>query len=400
LADIFISYAHGDVATAGRFAESFEREGFSVWWDASLRSGDTFDATIEAALRSAKVVVVLWSANSVQSRWVRAEATLADRNKTLMPVMIELCERPIIFELTHAADLSHWNGDPNDAVWRSYLSGLRRFIEAGGPSPGSTAENRQPITRVKETAATIGSPERLPSIAVLPFANLSGDKEQEYFSDGLAEDIINALAQISGLRVIARTSAFAFKGQNTDIRRIAETLGVASILEGSVRRSGNRIRVTAQLITATDGSHQWSERYDREVADVFAVQDEISAAISKALQVRLSQQPAARGQGALYAAACRLRSSAEGPAFSLEDHGRIHRTGPAFLPAGHRARPAIRAGSCPLCRLSIRSSSGEFVAPARGSAGHPYSGPKSTGTGRIFRGCTRALVHTCGNPRL
>jgi len=296
LADIFISYAHGDVATAGRFAESFEREGFSVWWDASLRSGDTFDATIEAALRSAKVVVVLWSANSVQSRWVRAEATLADRNKTLMPVMIELCERPIIFELTHAADLSHWNGDPNDAVWRSYLSGLRRFIEAGGPSPGSTAENRQPITRVKETAATIGSPERLPSIAVLPFANLSGDKEQEYFSDGLAEDIINALAQISGLRVIARTSAFAFKGQNTDIRRIAETLGVASILEGSVRRSGNRIRVTAQLITATDGSHQWSERYDREVADVFAVQDEISAAISKALQVRLSPQPAAKAR--------------------------------------------------------------------------------------------------------
>ena len=96
------------------------------------------------------------------------------------------------------------------------------------------------------------------------------------------------------LKVIARTSAFAFKGQNTDIRRIAETLGVASILEGSVRRSGNRIRVTAQLITATDGTHLWSERYDRELADVFAVQDEISAAISKALEVRLSPQAAAK----------------------------------------------------------------------------------------------------------
>jgi TolB-like protein/Tfp pilus assembly protein PilF len=135
---------------------------------------------------------------------------------------------------------------------------------------------------------------RLPSIAVLPFSNMSGDKEQEYFSDGLAEEIINALAQIAGLKVIARTSAFAFRGQNTDIRRIAETLGVANLLEGSVRRSGNRIRVTAQLITATDGTHLWSERYDRELADVFAVQDEISAAISEALKVRLSPQSAAK----------------------------------------------------------------------------------------------------------
>jgi serine/threonine-protein kinase len=138
------------------------------------------------------------------------------------------------------------------------------------------------------------SVERVPSIAVLPFSNLSGDKEQEYFSDGLAEEIINALAQIAGLKVIARTSAFAFRGQNSDIRRIAETLGVANILEGSVRRSGNRIRVTAQLITATDGTHLWSERYDRELADVFAVQDEISAAISRALEVRLSPQATAK----------------------------------------------------------------------------------------------------------
>ncbi len=133
-----------------------------------------------------------------------------------------------------------------------------------------------------------------PSIAVLPFANMSGDKEQEYFSDGLAEEIINALVKVPGLKVIARTSAFAFKGQNTDIRKIAETLGVTTVLEGSVRRSGNRIRVTAQLITAADGSHLWSERYDREMADVFAVQDEISAAIAGALQVKLSPRAGAK----------------------------------------------------------------------------------------------------------
>ena len=294
LPDIFLSYGHRDVATAQRFAESFEREGFTVWWDASLRSGDAFDATIEAALRSAKAVVVLWSATSVQSRWVRAEATLADRNKTLMPVMIELCDRPIMFELMHTTDLSHWSGDPNDSVWQSYLSGLRRLVGAAGSGPDSPGENRQPPIRAKESASAMHSVERLPSIAVLAFANLSGDKEQEYFSDGLAEEIINALAQIPTLKVIARTSAFAFKGQNTDIRRVAETLGVANVLEGSVRRSGNRIRVTAQLITATDGTHLWSERYDRELADVFAVQDEIATAISKALQVRLATQAAVK----------------------------------------------------------------------------------------------------------
>jgi eukaryotic-like serine/threonine-protein kinase len=131
-----------------------------------------------------------------------------------------------------------------------------------------------------------------PSIAVLPFANMSGDREQEYFSDGLAEEIINVLAQVQDLKVIARTSAFAFKGQNTDIRRIADALGVTSILEGSVRKSGNRIRVTAQLITANDGSHLWSHRYDRELDDVFAVQDEIAQAIAAALEVKLAVRAA------------------------------------------------------------------------------------------------------------
>ncbi len=135
---------------------------------------------------------------------------------------------------------------------------------------------------------TRAQPEAEPSIAVLPFENLSADKDNEYFGDGLAEEIINALTRIPGLKVIARTSAFAFKGKHEDIRRIASALGVATVLEGSIRKSGSRIRVTAQLITAADGSHLWSERYDRELADVFAVQDEIAAAITGALHVKLS----------------------------------------------------------------------------------------------------------------
>ena len=134
----------------------------------------------------------------------------------------------------------------------------------------------------------------LPSIAVLPFANTSHSADDEYFSDGLAEEIINALAQVPGLKVIARTSAFAFKGKNEDIRRIAETLGVTNVLEGSVRRAGPRIRVTAQLILASDGTHLWSQRYDRELADIFAVQDEIASAIAGALKLKLSPAPERR----------------------------------------------------------------------------------------------------------
>jgi len=127
-----------------------------------------------------------------------------------------------------------------------------------------------------------------PSIAVLPFANLSADKENEYFSDGLAEDIIDALTQVPGLRVMARTSAFTFRGKEADVREIGARLNVEHILEGSVRRAGSRLRVTAQLVKASDGYHLWSQRFDREMTDVFAIQDEISQAIVEKLRVRLT----------------------------------------------------------------------------------------------------------------
>src|SRR3954469_15317666 len=122
MADIFISYARDDAETARRFAEAFQDAGLSVWWDDALRSGEAFDESIERALREAKAVVVLWSASSVASRWVRAEATQADRNHTLVPVMIEPCQRPMIFELTHTADLTHWQGDRKDKAWQSLVA--------------------------------------------------------------------------------------------------------------------------------------------------------------------------------------------------------------------------------------------------------------------------------------
>jgi eukaryotic-like serine/threonine-protein kinase len=127
------------------------------------------------------------------------------------------------------------------------------------------------------------------SIAVLPFVNMSGDPANEFFSDGISEEIINALTQLRDLRVAARTSAFSFKGRNVDLREIGDQLGVATVLEGSVRQSGNRLRITAQLTSVADGYHLWSERYDRDLTDVFAIQDEIANAIAKKLQVRVDQ---------------------------------------------------------------------------------------------------------------
>ena len=136
--------------------------------------------------------------------------------------------------------------------------------------------------------------EDLPSIAVLPFSNISGDPEQEYFADGLVEDIITTLSKLAGLRVIARKSSFVYKAQAVDVRDVARKLGVRYVLEGSVRRGGNRIRITAQLIDATSGSHVWGERYDRPIDDIFAVQDEVTLVLATEMQVKLTEGEQAR----------------------------------------------------------------------------------------------------------
>ena len=157
-------------------------------------------------------------------------------------------------------------------------------VERPAPEPGAL--------RAAERAATDRA-QRAPAIAVLPFANMSEKKDDDYLSDGLSEEIINALTKVPGLRVIARTSAFRFRSE-PDRRKIGEALQVGKVLEGSVRRAGNRLRITAQLIDVADDSYVWSERYDREMTDVFAIQDEISAAIVDQLKGSLGAHPAAR----------------------------------------------------------------------------------------------------------
>lgn len=154
--DIFISYSREDRPAARHFAESFAREGFTVWWDAAIRSGETFDEVIERELRASKAVVVLWSKRSVASRWVRAEATLADRSNKLVPVIIEHCDRPIIFELTHAAELADWTGDSSDNRWQTLVGDLHRLIDKAREvaAPASPAE----IPVARPTPVAVPSP--------------------------------------------------------------------------------------------------------------------------------------------------------------------------------------------------------------------------------------------------
>jgi eukaryotic-like serine/threonine-protein kinase len=168
---------------------------------------------------------------------------------------------------------------------------VRCLEKAASARCRSAAEVRLALEHVRSAAATGGlAADSRPSIVVLPFANMSADPDQEYFCDGLAEEIINALARVEGVRVVARTSAFAFKGRNEDVREIGRRLGVGAVLEGSVRRAGDRLRISAQLIDVANGFHYWSERFDRTLADVFAIQDEISLAIVEKLKVHLRSE--------------------------------------------------------------------------------------------------------------
>jgi TolB-like protein/tetratricopeptide (TPR) repeat protein len=322
LPDIFLSYSRKDQVTARRFADALQREGFSVWWDQSLSAGQAFDRVTEKALDEAKAVVVLWSKHSVDSNWVRAEATQAQSNQRLVPVMIEACKRPIMFELTHTADLSGWTGDQTDSRWRSFIDGLRQFAQTATPaSVAPTAHLPRASTgfRITWVAGALAllilgavaswywqnpgnSAQQINqnaevSVAVLPFRDISLNKDQEYFADGVTEEILNALARVRGLSVTARTSSFAFKGKDVSLREVGKTLSVDHILEGSIRKDGETLRITAQLIVASRDAHLWSRSWERPLKDVFRVQEEIAKLVAETLSVSLGVGENARVPG-------------------------------------------------------------------------------------------------------
>lgn len=293
MADIFLSYNREDQARARQFAEAFEAEGFSVWWDVTLRSGEAYDQVTEAALREARAVVVLWSPRSVQSRWVRAEATVADRCRTLMPAMIEPCDRPIMFELTQTADLSHWRGDQADPAWVQFAIDVRAQVsrvkaaEAQVPAQQQAA-NLSPVLAATANAAAPERPRgRRPTLGVLPFTNRSGHAVDDWFGEAMAEDISTALTHLRGLRVLAHGLLAGYSGQVIDIRRIGAELGIDYIMEGNVRALGDTLRVTAQLVECRTGTILWNHKFDRPASQQAQLLDELVADVSAQLGVKI-----------------------------------------------------------------------------------------------------------------
>jgi adenylate cyclase len=272
MADIFVSYSRTDKARVAPLVAALEAQGWSVWWDPEITPGDEFDALIGAELEAARAVVVVWSPISVDSRWVKGEARDAADRAVLVPVRFENARLPIDVRAIHTIDLDDWAQDRESAPFRALCAALEAKLK-----------------RAAEKTAAQAPKDKRPAVAicVLPFANMSGDQEQEYFSDGITEDIITDLSKVSALAVVSRNSAFMYKGKHVDVPKVARDLKVGYVLEGSVRKAGGRVRITAQLVNGSSNDHIWAERYDRDLNDIFSLQAEISEAIVKALKLKL-----------------------------------------------------------------------------------------------------------------
>ena len=279
MADVFVSYARSDKARVAPLVAAIEAQGWSVWWDPAIDAGQQFDDQIEAELKAAKAVLVVWTPTSAASRWVRGEAREAADRGTLVPVRFDGASLPMDVRAIHTTELDGWGEDTASAQFQSLLRALTAMIARQGGALASLAAS--PTAAADSAAAA-----RL-AICVLPFANMSGDVEQEYFSDGISEDIITDLSKVSALAVASRNSAFMYKGMKVDVPKVARELKVSHVLEGSVRRAGGRVRITAQLVDGSSNDSIWAERYDRDLNDIFALQDEISQAIVKALKLKL-----------------------------------------------------------------------------------------------------------------
>src|SRR5579862_4608853 len=279
MADVFVSYSRADKARVAPLVAAIEAKGWSVWWDPAIDAGQQFDDQIDAELQAASAVLVVWTPTSVASRWVRGEARDAAERGILVPVRFADARLPIDVRAIQTTDLDKWGEDPASAPFQDLLRSLGAVIKRQRASQSvksgssATAASAAPVPRV--------------AICVLPFANMSGDQEQEYFSDGITEDIITDLSKVSALSVVSRNSAFMYKGKTVDLPKVVRELNVSHVLEGSVRKSGGRVRITAQLINGATNDHVWAERYDRDLSDIFALQDEISEAIVKALKLKL-----------------------------------------------------------------------------------------------------------------
>ena len=301
MSDIFVSYKAEDRPRVRLLVEALEAEGLSVWWDALVGGGAAWRETIAEQLDAAKCVIVVWSKRSTgpEGHFVRDEAARAQRRGTYVPVRIDKVDPPLGFGETQALALNGWSGDRSDPRYHAVSGCVHSILGRKVPA----ALTHEPRGRTTRRAALVGggaavavaaaggwmllrpTAARANTIAVLPFANLSGDPSQNYFSDGMAEEVRSALSATGGLEVVARTSSEMLR--NADAISAANRLDVANVVTGSVRRSPSTIRVNAQLVDGKSGLERWSQGFDRPMGDVLQIQSDIAANVARALSVAL-----------------------------------------------------------------------------------------------------------------
>jgi TolB-like protein/tetratricopeptide (TPR) repeat protein len=308
---VFVSYAHEDRPRAQAVITVLERAGFQVWWDSLIVAGTPFASTTEQALEAASAVVVLWSRDSIASHWVRDEATVGRDRARLVPASLDGSEPPIGFRQYLFIDLSKWRGKADAPEIQAVVQAVQAAVDSKPPPDPrlpSAAEARGRMRRrlligggslALATAGSvwfarrrglIGAPEvDANGVAVLPFTNLSGDPGQAYFSDGLSAEVRSALARNNRLRVIAQVSCDSFRDAKASAVTIAQTLGVAHLLDGNVRLSGKTFRIAAELIDGRTGFSQWAQTFDRTIEDIFAVQSEIAGSVVSALTTQMAR---------------------------------------------------------------------------------------------------------------
>ena len=286
LADIFISYDHSDRAEITKLASALEVEGYSVWSDRDIASGTEFSRVIEIELDAASHVIVVWSSASLASNWVRDEADYAREKGKLLPISLDGVLPPIGFRQIHSLNFDGWDGAASAHNFQSLLQSFR----GEKISPTLVADN------ATLNAAPNDPESRKPSIAVLPFANMSSDVEQGFLADGLTEDLITALSTNRHLSVAARTTTFAYKGISIDIREVGRELNARYVVEGSLRKIGACVRVTVQFIDTETGAHIWANNYNATIEEFSAAPDEIVEKITASLGAQLIWAEADRAE--------------------------------------------------------------------------------------------------------
>jgi len=277
--DVFLSYSAADKASATAVVAGLESHGIRCWMaPRDIPAGSEYGEQIIEAVKACRLFVVIFSASANTSPHVRREVERAvSAEKTIVPFRVENVEPTGAME--YALGNTHWL----DAFTAPIAPHVATLVATARRMLGTASAREAAADPVPTGAAR-------PAIVVLPFNNMSGDPEQEYFSDGITEDIITDLSKVSGLFVVARNTAFTYKGKKLKVQEVSQELGVRYVLEGSVRKAGARVRVTGQLIDGNDGGHLWADRYDRDLTDIFAIQDEITHAIVEQLKVKLLPQ--------------------------------------------------------------------------------------------------------------